>query len=158
MGAAMISTTSFDYDRFVTLGGVELCHYVEALLADPTMKVSSQSLDRMLSDLPDYDEYHTVYALTLGVAHSPKAFVPHVVQYLGHEQSSVCCTAFNILKRLPDEFVTQELVESVQKVPVDRKLYTDRFDGTRHLVGTNTPLVSEVLAELKRRLEKGRDS
>jgi hypothetical protein len=150
----MTPPTLFDYDRFINLGGLELSHYVEALLADPTMTISGQSLERMLTELPGYDEYHLVYALTLGGAHSPESFVPYVVQYLGHKQSSVCCTAFNILNGLADKFITQNLIDAVRIVPLDQQLFTDPINGSSHLVGTNTNLVGELLVGLGKRLKE----
>jgi hypothetical protein len=150
----MTTATSFDYDRFVTLDGLELCHYVEGLLADPAATISSVSLERMLSELPGYDEYHLVYALTLGAAHSPQTFGPVLPQYLAHEESSVCCTAFNLLSKLPDAAITQDLIESVRKVPERRLFFTKPDTGERVCPGTNSRLVAEILGELTRRLQQ----
>jgi hypothetical protein len=89
---------------------------MEPLVNDPMTKVSKDVLERMLSELPTYDEYHLVYALELGGAHSPETFALHVPQYLAHEEASVCCTAFRVLSKLPEEYITQDLVDSVRKI------------------------------------------
>ena len=107
---------TFDYNRFITLQELELAHYIEPLLLEPSLSVSSEALKRMLHDIPNYDEYHLVYALRLGVDHSPDTFVPFVPQYLDDKHLSVFCTALNILDRLPGEYITQSLVDSVRAV------------------------------------------
>lgn len=108
--------TTFEYRRFVVLAGSELCAYMEPLIRDPTMRVSQEMLDRMLSELCTYDEYHLVYALLLGADRSPDTFLVHVPEYLAHEHDSVFCTAFNILDRLPEECITQDLIDSARRV------------------------------------------
>jgi hypothetical protein len=105
-----------DYARFRALSGLELCHYMEPLLVDPATQVSIDVLDRMLSELPTYDEYHLVYALTLGAKLSPDTFASHLPRFLAHEQGSVWSTALNCLNQLSDKYVTQELVNSVRRV------------------------------------------
>jgi hypothetical protein len=133
----MTSTSAFDYDRFVALTGQELVSYVDPLVNDRATMVAKEDLARMLSDLPSYDEYHLVYALELGAAHSPEAFAPHLPQYLSHKEGSVCCSAFNALNALPDKCVTQELVESVHRVVTSQAV---------------RKFVTEVLESLTRRM------
>lgn len=105
-----------EYDKFIALTGLELCHYMEPLLNDPRTRVSSNALERMRSELSAYDEYHLVYALTLGAKYSPETFAMQLPLYLTHEQGSVWSSALRSLEQLPDEYVTHALVELVRDV------------------------------------------
>lgn len=107
---------SVEYDKFISLQGLELCHYVESLLADPETTISEDALRQMLTELPQYDEYHLVYALEFGARHLPSQFIPQVPAYLAHDSGAVLCAACNILNRLPKRDVTPELVDSVRRV------------------------------------------
>jgi len=112
----MNTTHSVDYAKFTALSGLDLCHYMEPLIGDPTTRVSNEMLDRMLSEMPQYDAYHLVYALILGTRFAPVTFASQLPAFLAHEDGSVWSTALNRLDHLPDEYVTQELVESVRRV------------------------------------------
>ena len=127
---------------------------MEGLLADRTATITRDSLERMLSELPGYDEYHLVYALTLGAAYSPQTFGPLLPKYLAHDDSSVCSTAFNLLSKLPDAAITQDLIESVRKVPERRLFFTKPDTGERACLGTNSRFIAEILGELTRRLQQ----
>lgn len=109
---------SVEYDEFIRLQGLDLCHYMEPLVCDPKTNVSTHILNRMLAELPTYDEYHLVYAMMLGADHFPEGFIPHVPKYLASEHGSVRCTACNILDRLADEYLTQDLIDSARGVVV----------------------------------------
>jgi len=78
--------------------------------------VSEELLQRLLSELPDYDEYHLAYALAFGAKFSPATFSLELSRRLAHDNSSVWCTAFNSLNALPDEFVTQDLVRETRRI------------------------------------------
>ena len=109
---------SIDYQQFSTLADLDLCHYVEPLIIDPTTNVSDDVLHQMLVDLPAYDEYHLAYALSIGARHCPKLFAPQLPKYLEHEKESVWCAALNGLNALSKEYLTQELLESVRRVRI----------------------------------------
>lgn len=111
-----------EYDKFIMLQGLDLYHYMEPLVCDPRTNVSTHILNRMLAELPAYDEYHLVYALMLGVDHFPEGFITHVPKYLASEHGSVCCTACNILDRLADEYITQDLIDSARGVALSRRV------------------------------------
>jgi hypothetical protein len=109
-------STVFDYEQFKMLGGLDLCHFMEPLLRDSATEFPTGTLDRLLADLPTYDEYHLVYALTLGAKHSPQSFATELPKYLAHENGSVWSTALNALDQLDGEQVTNDIVESVRTV------------------------------------------
>jgi hypothetical protein len=115
MAVEMNRSGTVDYDRFVSLERLDLCHFMDAVLADPTTRVSKDVLERMLSELSDYDEYHLLYALELGAKYSPETFARHLPQYLADEHASVVCSAYNALDRLPNEYVTQDLIDSASR-------------------------------------------
>jgi hypothetical protein len=143
----------FDYETFVALSGPELVAYVEPLLNDQSTSVSAETIARISLDLPSYDEYHLVYALELGALHAPETFARHVPEYLAREEASVCLAAVRALSRLPDESINEELLDLVRHVPIGRHLLTQPINGARHIVGTNSPLVKQLLADLTNRLD-----
>lgn len=101
---------------FLALDGLQLVEYIEPLLQAKIVGVSESILNRLLLDLPSYDEYHLVYALLLGSSLSPKAFIEYIPKQLSHKKDSVKSTALNILDRLPDELITIKLLASVRAV------------------------------------------
>ena len=110
-----MSTTAFvEYDEFIALNGLDLCRYMEVLLSRPETQVSPDVLKRIRSELPTYDEYHVVYALTLGTTFSPETFARHLPAYLAHEQGSVWSCALRCLDQLPDKYITDALVGLVR--------------------------------------------
>jgi len=111
-----------EYDKFIMLQGLDLCHYMEPLVGDPRTNVSTHILNRMLAELPTYDEYHLVYALQLGADHLPEVFIQHVPKYLASKHGSVFCMAFNILDRLADKYITQDLIDSAHGVALSRRV------------------------------------
>lgn len=112
----MGTAPTVEYDKFIALSGLELCDYMEPLLADPATRVSLDALRRMRFELSSYDEYHLVYALELGAKFSPGSFSGLLPLYLAHEHGSVWSSALRGLGQLPDECVTNALVESVRDV------------------------------------------
>ena len=113
----MPSTPSVDYDKFESLGGLDLCHYMEPLVNDPTTIIGDDILEKMLHMLPTYkDEYHLVYAITLGAERSPETFASQLPAYLVDERGSVWSAAFRGLAVLPDEYVTESLLGSLREL------------------------------------------
>src|SRR5437660_12777892 len=108
----MNQPSDFQYDRFRTLSESELVAYMEPLINDPKIHVPSGVIERMLSELPTYDEAHLVYALELLGYNAPETIAPHVPQFLAHQYGSVRCAASRILQHLPDLHVSHELVDS----------------------------------------------
>src|SRR5262245_2687600 len=105
----------FDYNRFLELRDSELANYVEPLLDNRAEPVPTETLERMLSELPQYDDQHLVYALLLGVDRAPTVFAQYLPQFLSHDEGAVRCTAINLLVQLPDEHVSLNLVNSVER-------------------------------------------
>ena len=111
----MNAAAGFDYERFVELSGSSLVDYMEPLVDDPGVPIPPGALDRLLSDLPSFnDEYHLVYALTLGAYRSPETFAQHLPPYLANEHQSVRLAASRMLIHLPDAFIGSDLVEAVR--------------------------------------------
>jgi hypothetical protein len=104
----------FQYERFTSLSDSDVGAYVEPFLYNHAKTVSQADLQRILSELGGYDEPHLVYAIELGADRSPATFAAHVPQYLAHEYGSVRCAASRFLEHLSDEYITQELVDSVR--------------------------------------------
>lgn len=102
-----------DYDTFIELDGLDLHDYMEPLLLNPKTLVTINTLNRLLTELPKYDEYHLVYALEIGAKHSPETFSLHVPQYLVHGKASVWSATLRILDTLPSKYLTQEFIDSV---------------------------------------------
>ena len=139
----MNTTSTFNYDKFIKLSELELSHYMEPLVINPTTIISKAALLRMLSELPTYDEYHIVYALELGAKYSPETFAMQLPQYLTYEQGSVWSAALRNLEQLPNEYVTNALVDSVRKV---------------HSSYSTKAWITKVLDSLEKRLNSGGNS
>jgi hypothetical protein len=127
----------FEYEKFIKLQALELCNYVEPLLRDPATIVPKDDLERMYSELGTYDQYHLVYALELGNARLPDLFIRAVPSFLSSQEGSVSCAVWNLLNRLPDRYITRELVDSARDARVFRPL---------------RDFAKEVLARLESRL------
>jgi hypothetical protein len=116
----MCSPRAFDYEKFIELGGLELSGYMDPLLALKCVEV-------------------LVYAIYLGAKQYPEYFAHLLPRYLGDKSGSVWTAAFNCLNQLPDEHVTNDLVESVRHV---------------QLTNPNRPWIADALATLDKRLQK----
>lgn len=111
------ATSNFDYEKFLSLSGLDLWKWMEPLLVDKSLRLQTDVLERLLSDLPTFrDEYHLVYALELLWLFAPEVVAKQAPRYLAHPQGSVYCAAHNILMRLPDSLLTPELLDDVEKV------------------------------------------
>jgi hypothetical protein len=106
---------TFDYESFMTLQSLELCRYMEPLVADPGTSVPQEALHRMLAELDTYDQYHLVYALELGSKYFPDLFVKAVPRFLAREEGSVRGTVLRILERLSRKHLSDELIGVVRR-------------------------------------------
>jgi len=104
---------SFDYGRFVELSDSDLYAYVELFL-NPSVPIPQSVLQRMLSELPKYDEPHLAYAIELGPDHAPDLFAPVLARYLSHSSQAIRCTASRALSRLPKRLLTKNLVDAAR--------------------------------------------
>lgn len=139
MDGAMNAQRSIEYDKFMAFSGVDLCRYMEPLLADRTTSVSDEVLHRMLTELSTYDDYHLVYALVLGTKHLPTTFARQLPLYLGSESESVWCAAFNCIGQLSGDCLTQEIVRLVRTANVSRS----KEDAVEELVARLEVRLSE---------------
>jgi hypothetical protein len=106
--------SDFQYERFRALSGSELVAYMEPLINDPSIRIPSEVIERMILDLPTYDDDHLVYALELLGYNAPERITPHVPRFLAHPSGSVRCAASRILQHLPDGRISRDLVDSVR--------------------------------------------
>jgi hypothetical protein len=104
----------FPYERFRALSGSDLVDFMEPLVNSPSIRVPPDVRHKVLSDLQDDDEEHLVYALELLGYNAPESIVPHLPRFLSHRHGSVRCAVDRILRHLPDEWITHELVDSVR--------------------------------------------
>ncbi|NOX55756.1 MAG: hypothetical protein GXP27_15205 [Planctomycetes bacterium] len=109
----------FDYNRFLQLQESELYEYMEPLLQQESLDINSDALNRMLRQLPEFDQYHLVYALEIGARCAPELFLNEVVGYLVHPEGAVWSTAYRILSRLPAEARTDELIARVRQIAAE---------------------------------------
>jgi hypothetical protein len=86
---------------------------MEPLLDNSGDGIPTEMLAQVRADLATYDEYHLVYALLLGTMHAPSMFIRLLPRFLGSNHESVVCTILNILQKLDDQYVTEELVDAI---------------------------------------------
>jgi len=141
-GCEMNDLKQFDYETFIGLSGLDLCHHMEPLVIAPAIQIPEDALKRMLSELPTYDEYHLVYALALGAKYSPATFASKLPQFLVHEQGSVWSTALNSLVQITDKYITNNLIDNLRRV----------YDAH-----PQKAWVSDILVKLERRLSTKTD-
>lgn len=131
--------TVFDYHTFIRLSGRELVHYMEPILSSAKLTIADDVADRILTDLPTYDEYHLVYGILVGFRRIPERVVPLLPIFLGSVHDSVYCTTLNILNDLPAESLTDKLIQLLHNV---RDAHPER------------PYLSENIAQLEQKHRK----
>jgi hypothetical protein len=89
---------------------------MEPRIAASQLVILQDVAERILSELPTYEEYHLVYALLLCNKLFPERVIPLLPTYLAHERDSVCCTAMNLLDATPDDYLTDQIAESARLV------------------------------------------
>lgn len=104
---------TLEYKSFLNLTDGDLYAYLEPFL-DSAIPVPEDVLDRMLAELPRYDESHLVYAIEIGPDHAPDAFAPALPDYLSHKSQAVRTAASRALTRLPDRLITEKLVNDAR--------------------------------------------
>ena len=112
----MSYTHRFEYQRFIKLSDSALVEYMQPIIYDSKVKVLEYDLQQMLMDLNEYDEYHLVFALEIGSFRSPETFAPYIPRYLCHEYASVRCAADRILRGLPSNCITSDLIDSIESI------------------------------------------
>lgn len=138
----MSEGAQFDYERFIRLSGLELCRYMDAILATPTtLTVSQDVIARLLHDMESFDdEYHIVYGLELLFFFAPDSVMQHVPKYLAHREGSVWCAASRILLSWArPEQLTPEVIAKVRQVAelhADNKYVQDTWKELISRIGT----------------------
>jgi hypothetical protein len=139
----------FTVERFLSLGGENLVEYIEPLLTQhETIPESSYELLR--SRLADLDVGHTVYVLEICILLKPDDFIGHLITFLAHTDSSVCCAAFRLINKASLSLLTDELIARIATTPI-----VDLFDPIidsedRIRVGTNKIFINELVVKFTR--------
>jgi hypothetical protein len=113
--------------------------YMEPLMASRQLSLSSADIERLRSRMPEYDEFHLVYAILMCARADLGAVVQLLPAFLNHTEASVFCTALNILREVPDEFITPDLLHGIDLAlttsswrPLVKALHTDLCNRYRH--------------------------
>lgn len=118
----MIEPRCFDYQTFIALQSAALCNYVEPLLAQCNTILAPEVLLQLYSGMDQFDEFHRVYALLLGMQNAPRQFAPLLPTYLADANASVSSTSYNLLASLSLELITDDVLKSVRNVLASGKL------------------------------------
>lgn len=132
-------THTFSIDLFENNNDVGLHDYMEPLLANDKLLLSSTDVESLRSRMPQYDEFHLVYAILL-CAHTDIGIVVQLLPaLLNHSEASVFCTALNILRETPDKLLTPDLLRGIDSAltassrrPLVRSLYTELCNRHQH--------------------------
>jgi hypothetical protein len=141
----MSGANPFDYDTFIQLDAIRLSNYVAPIMFDRTAIFPPDSLERLVTGLPKYDDAHLVFAIELGVTHRPDLFAHRLPPYLGHDSMSVRCAACRGLDRLAADHVTKELIHAVKSVLAESQEARQVAAG---LPGVTTGLLDKLEARL----------
>lgn len=141
----MNESTCFSYDRFLSLAGSELVNYVEPFVTTQADEIPESVYDRLQSGLAGLDEQHTVYALEIGTQLKPGEFVGRVVGFLAHPDSSVCSTAYRLIKSTPPNLLTGSVVEEIAATPTVDLFTSDVRSGSRIRIGTNEEFLRDLV-------------
>jgi hypothetical protein len=150
----MNAERAFNYDTFISLEGMDLHHYVDALedagLANATATSSTNSVyDALLSGLPSMNDEHVVYAIEICMRLNPIDFLPQAVQYLAHNDASVCCAACRAIEQLPQGAIPDSIVSQIEGIPVAPLTVKDIPPGKVITIGTNEVFLRAVLAKAR---------
>jgi len=143
----MNESESFSYERFMSLAGSTLVSYAEPFVNTRTEAIPKSAYDLLVSNLSRLDEEHTVYALEICMALKPNEFADMVVGFLANANSSVSCTAYNLLKRIPPELRSADLLSSISSTPVVDLFASDVHTGNRIRIGTNKEFIRDLVAK-----------
>jgi len=91
-------------------------YLVDAGLPDSSVKVADGELQSLYQMLDELDEYHLAFALVVGERDAPELFSHKAANLLSHESLSVRLNAYNLLREVPREAITDELCAAVQSI------------------------------------------
>ena len=143
----------FSFERFSSLAGSDLVEYVEPYLTIRPEAVPVSVYEQLVSGLADWDEYHLVYALELGMRLDPADFVGRLVPFLSHQDGSVCYAAYRLIKNRPPNETLDDLISEIVSVPVVELFYKDPRSGEPRRIGTNEAFLRDLVG--KTTLESG---
>jgi len=137
----------FSYERFVSFSGSTLLSYSEPFVNTGRHTVPENVYDLLVADFPRLDEEHTVYALELCMAMKPSEFASIVVGFLAHADAAVSCTAYRLLKRIPPNLMSADLLGKIASTPVVDLFAPDVCDGNRVRIGTNKEFIRDLVGQ-----------
>lgn len=88
-------------------------YIVESGLPDDEMRVAECEITKLHEALDELDEYHLAFALVIGERDAPSKFAIKAAQFLNHESLSVRLNAYNLLKEVKQQDITNELTVAV---------------------------------------------
>jgi len=135
----------FSYDRFISLTGLEHCDYAEPFVTTRPAAIPESAYDPLQAGLAAFDDEHTVYALEICMRLRPSAFIDRVVGHLAHADSSVCCTAYNLLTRVSPSSMPANLAREIANIPVIGLFTADIHTGDRIRIGTNRQFLHDLV-------------
>lgn len=144
----MNESSSFSYGRFLSLGGCELVNYVEPFVTKHIDGIPESLYEPLRSRLAGLDKEHIVYALEICMLLRPREFAGCVVGFLSHDDSSVCCTAYRLIKSIQPDLMPPELVQRIAATPTVDLFTSDVRSGNRIRIGTNQEFVRDLVESL----------
>jgi hypothetical protein len=118
----------FNYQRFQSLSDNNLFAYLVELLNDATISISDQDIERIKSELETFDDYHLIFAIEVGMDRRPDIFLSLVPKYLAHPELSVRLAVHRTLLNLPEDLLTDQLIEIVEKQVALKPRRSDVFE------------------------------
>jgi len=141
----MNESTFFSYERFLSLAGGELVNYVEPFVTTQSEAIPESVYDSLQPGLALLDNEHTVYALEICMLLKPRDFISRVVGFLSHNDSSVCCTAYRLIKSTQPSLIPADLVVEVADTPTVDLFASDVRSGNRIRIGTNEEFIHDLV-------------
>ena len=87
---------------------------VDSELPNGELAVAPAEIVKLHEVLDELDEYHLAFALVIGERDAPAKFAMKAARLLNHESMSVRLNAYNLLKEVGQQDVTDELIEAVK--------------------------------------------
>ena len=141
----MNESAFFSCERFLSLTGGELVNYVEPFVTIQSDAIPESVYDSLQPRLAVLDNEHTVYALEICMLLKPRAFISRVVGFLSHDDSSVCSTAYRLIKTIHPSLMSADLVAEVADTPTVDLFASDVRSGNRIRIGTNEEFICDLV-------------
>jgi hypothetical protein len=147
-------SASFSCDRFLSLAGSELVSYVEPFVTTQSAAIPESVYESLQPKLPVLDNEHTVYALEICMMLKPSVFISHVVGFLSHNDSSVCCAAYRLIKSTKPSLMPADLAAAIAKTPTVDLFASDVRSGNRIRIGTNEGFIRDLVESFASKVDK----